>query len=521
MENHGLIKGDSVMNRQQRRAQGIKGKKENAAIANEAIQIARDLIEKNFYEQAKDLYLKILKVDPDNTRAIVDLAIHAIRGGYLEEAEEYLDKSLRVNPKNAPALVSLATIRMQQLRMNEGLKLVERALRLNPSPILLNRISVLLIDAGEFERAEAYLTEAIQKQPDLIDAYYQMKLVRKYRPEDISSLLDIERKRQLSLEDKIRLEFTLGDAYFDTGNADEAFSHYGTGNLLKRSRANFDIGKFEQYVDNCIRLFDKELVTRLRGVANQEGPRPIFIIGLPRSGSTLVDQILSSHPQVSSMGETKFLQQSLPLFPNEEIPNFFGVNVPTITRKFVEVLSPAVLVEVAKKYHEMTDSFVESGRSCLINKMLFNFLWVGMTRLAFPQSKTIHCTRDPIDCGLSMWRLLFSEEMPWAYDLKEMGRYIGAYRKLMAHWNSLFPGDIYELSYEAMVENQETESRKLLAYCDLPWDDGVLRFNEKEGRVATASVAQVRKPIYKDSVKKWKKYEAHLKPLIDTLGVTK
>jgi predicted helicase len=150
--------------------------------------------------------------------------------------------------------------------------------------------------------------------------------------------------------------------------------------------------------------------------------------------------------------------------------------------------------------------------------MLFNYLWIGLLRLALPEAKIVHCTRDPVDIGLSIWQLLFTPDIPWAYDLSEIGRCCQAYRKVMTHWNSIFPGEIYEANYEAMVTDQEGETRKLLDFCGLPWDDRCMRFHENKRHVRTASSAQVRVPIYTDSVKKWKKYEKYLTPLIEEVN---
>jgi hypothetical protein len=180
-------------------------------------------------------------------------------------------------------------------------------------------------------------------------------------------------------------------------------------------------------------------------------------------------------------------------------------------------LSGAALDGIAQKYLALTDG-VARGAARLADKMLFNYLWAGVIRLALPGARIIHCTRDPRDIALSLWQLTFPSGMQWTYDMQDIARYYLAYKKLMAHWNDLFPGEIHEANYESMVAGQEGETRRLLAFCDLPWDSRCLDFHESRRMVKTSSSAQVRRPIYGDSVGKWKKYEKYLAPLLDALG---
>ena len=267
-----------------------------------------------------------------------------------------------------------------------------------------------------------------------------------------------------------------------------------------------------------MRLFDKDAVDKLRGAAKNDSARPIFIVGMPRSGSTLVDQILSSHPLAASIGESKYLRRCIPVYPNAEVPGLFAKGQPSITKAFMENLS-GHLAPIAAKYLSLTDK-AGQGRVVLADKMLFNYLWLGIIRLALPNAKIVHCTRDPRDIGLSLWQLAFPGGMQWTYDMQDIARYYRAYEKLMAHWNAVFPGGIHEANYETMVGNQEDETRRLLSFCNLPWDDRCLGFHESLRMVKTSSAAQVRQPIYAGSVAKWKKYEKYLQPLVAALAKT-
>jgi hypothetical protein len=257
-------------------------------------------------------------------------------------------------------------------------------------------------------------------------------------------------------------------------------------------------------------------VRKWRGKGSCRDASPIFIIGMPRSGSTLVDQILSSHPEVSSAGETAILPQSIRSFASEETRGLFGMKQPSITQQLVGALSPALLDDIAAKYLERTKA-ISGGARRVVDKMLFNYFSTGLIRLALPEAKIIHTTRDPVDIGLSLWRLNFGPGMQWCYDQRDIARYYLSYKKVMAHWNKIFPGEIFEANYETVVAQQEQQTRRLLEYCGLPWDDRCLDFHKTERQVKTASAAQVRKPIYASSAGKWKKYERYLGPLIEGL----
>ncbi|TAL29455.1 MAG: sulfotransferase family protein [Alphaproteobacteria bacterium] len=506
------------MNRRDRKARGIKGKKGDQAIVHNAIALARQLEEKKQHTEAIKLYEKILQYDPDNIIALFDLAVDDLEHGRIERAEQKLSNILRQDPRHGGALACLGTIRLDQGRREESMRLAEKSLQTNPNHGVLVQLSVLYRNAGLLEKAKDLIYRALKLHPDDIRIWYTLQSLDKYNAEDLPLLSEIEKGGNFSLPQKIILKFTLGKACMDTGQPEKAFWHYAEANLLKRATYKFDIAATEAYFTSITKLFTKETVQRLRGKCTIKSDRPIFIVGLPRSGSTLVDQILSSHPDVGSVGEARFLGKSIPAFPNEEVPGYIQEGAPSITQKLMDNMNGAMLDDIAATYLRFLDQ--DSNAKRVVDKMLFNFAWLGVIRLAFPEAKIIHCVRDPVDIGLSIWQILFTDLIPWAYDQKEIGRYYLAYRNLMTHWRKLFPGEFYDIRYEDLVADQEGQSRKLLEFCNLPWDDRVLKFHETTRQVKTASVTQVRQPIYKDSVKKWKKYEKHLKTMIDTIGLT-
>lgn len=513
------------MNRKERRAKGIKGKGQAQAARPQiaaALRQADALLAQGRFDDAAKMFENILRADPANATALFNLGTLHHQRGRLKEAENCFRRILQKHPADADALMALAFALLDNGDMAAARPLAAKACEIAPTARLFAKAGILEREMGDLKAAEALFARALEKDPSDISSFYALCAARKFSADDPVfkdfSTRDLNAP-SLSLDDRIKLRFALGKACLDAGDTDASFAHYAEGNRLKKSTYKvFTIEKFEKYVDSIIGLFTEETVKKHPRSGN-DSERPVFIVGMPRSGSTLTDQILSSHPDVAGLGEVACFRQSVPAFRNEEVPGYFTPGTPSITAGLMEKLSPDMLRNIANKYLSLTDDFASDAR-ILTDKMLFNYLWIGLIRLALPNAKIIHCTRDPADMGLSIWRLLFRENMPWAYDLAEIGRYYKAYRKLMAHWESLFPGDILEVRYEDLVAKQEEQSRRLLAFCNLEWDDRCLNFHETERQVRTASAAQVRQPIYGDSVKRWKKYEKYLAPLLENLPET-
>ena len=494
------------MNRQQRRAKGGSGGTTSGGKHSATLKLARDMTRRGFNAEAGNLYRQILQEDPDNFVALLDLGIAAVERLDIEGAAPYLARVAALDPRNPWGLIGLAIVRMEQGDMAAAVKLADKCHRLECPPQVLTKLGMLYKEAGQLDRARQCLRQALVKKPDFVMAWFNLQGLKKFTAgdSDIARLQDIAAKADtLPAHERIHLQFTLGKALVDSGDAEKGFAHFAEGNRLKRATFTYDVKTFEDYAGKLIAEFDEGLVRALRGKVTVKSDRPVFVVGLLRSGSTLVDQILSSHPDVASLGEAKYLQECMTAVPDVEMQ-------PTAE----------TLDEVARKYLAATEPFTQ-GKKRVVDKMLFNFMRLGVARLAFPGARVIRCLRDPADVGLSIWSTLFAANIPWAYDQAEIARYALAYEKLMQHWHRLFPGEIYDVRYETMVADQEAQTRQLLDFCGLPFDDRCLAFYKNERRVSTASDVQVRQPMYGDSVKKWKKYEKYLGTMIETLGAQK
>jgi len=494
---------------------------DQATLAAVAITLADDMEAQGNWTAAADIYRDLLARDRDNAAALYNLGYLLYRNGLWDEAARCLARFLRRMPDDSRALTVLACVKVGQGLIGEAVSLADRALRLDPPGQALSKLGAVYNVAGKQAEAQQVWAAAIEKDPECTDAYLHLQKLRKFEPGDphfIQMIAQEAKGDRLSLEDRIFLEFALGQAFLDQNDPDRAFGHYAEANRLKRGTyPGYDIGRVESAADDIILLFDRAFIDRHSGGPTTGTGRPIFVVGMPRSGSTLVERILSSHPDAGSVGESPAFSDSLPLAEGA------APRRPAMTAWLADNLSTGLLKKIAKKYLSATLSTGgapgTNGRcGHVVDKMLLNYLHIGLIRLALPEAKIIHCRRDPVDVGFSIWQTIFEPDIPWAYDMREIGRYYRAYARIMAHWNKIFPGDIYTADYEALVTNQEAETRRLLSFCGLAWDDRCLRFHENEQPVNTASTAQVRRPLYKDSARKWKKYEKHLGPLIEALG---
>lgn len=485
----------------------------DAKKAAATLKNARHFMQQGRAAEAETACRLFLQLEPDNTAVMLDLGL-MLMAKEPAAARGLFEAITAQDPKNANALVALARLKMDAGTRDDALAFADQARQLQLSAPVLNRLGVFYREAGLSADAAQCFRGAIAKQPDFIAAYHALGQITKMSENapKFRALQEMHRNAgKLPPAQRSLLEYTLARAWQENGDADRAFAHYAAAHAPRKSAGRYDPGIFDRYIDTIIELFNDTTQ------GSCSSARPIFILGLPRSGSTLIDQILCSHPQVKGVGEASFLQESIPFYPNAEAPDSAAAGVPTIGRAFLDSLTHAALDGIAQKYLARTDGAAKDALR-VTDKMLFNYLWAGVICRAFPQATIIHCTRDPLDCGLSIWQTYFSEGlMPWANDLGDIGRYMRGYKKLMAHWEKLFPGRIYTASYEAMVARQEQETRRLLEYCGLPWDDACLAFHKNTHPVKTASAHQVRQPLYGDSVGKARQYAQFLKPLSDAL----
>jgi len=312
----------------------------------------------------------------------------------------------------------------------------------------------------------------------------------------------------LTEEARVKLCFALGKAYDDRSEYSRAFHYYRRGNLMRRMRERHDALMYQAMNDRLVDVFDAERFGQKTSGSDTD-PVPIFIVGLPRSGSTLIEQILASHSHVEGTRELPDLQRLIGTI-NSRSPD--GLEYP-------EALLHAndeELIRLGRQYLESTQRY-RSGKPFFTDKMPNNFNHVGLIKLILPKARVIDARRHPLDSCLGSFKQLFIQGQPFSYDLDDLGEYYLQYRRLMDHWHERLPGCVHEVQYEKLVETPENVIRDLLSYCGLPWESGCLKFHETDRAIDSASSQQVRQPIYSSSVNSWRHYEYHLTELIEVL----
>jgi hypothetical protein len=309
--------------------------------------------------------------------------------------------------------------------------------------------------------------------------------------------------KNYSDEQKMHLAFGLGKAYEDLGDHEKSMDFILQATRLKRVSIDYSVSEEVELFSNIKATFSSDFFSAREGTGNQDHT-PIFILGMPRSGTSLVEQILASHPDVFGAGELNDLSVLTQNISSAESPSNFPAGIIDLDSGALDDLGKRYVERIRK--HSVTSKYIS-------DKMPQNFLYIGLIRVILPNAKIINCTRDPMDNCLSLFKNYFNTAQYYSYDLTELGQYYNLYLNLMQHWRDTLAGFVYDLSYEQLVTDQENQSRQLLDYCHLPWDDACLDFHKTRRIVKTASNAQVRRPIYKDSVQLWKRYEKQLEPL--------
>jgi tetratricopeptide (TPR) repeat protein len=463
------------------------------------------------YDEAWPHLTKALQMRPDYPEAHIALAKTYQAKERLPEAELAALRAIEFAPDMAEAHSTLGGIYTEMGEAERALACFDKALQLDPesSAALLGKGNHHM-EMGDMDTAENLFNQALEVSRNKLAARFCLTQVRKVRDGD-ENLAELE---ALTTQDENRpegqaliLNYALGKCYDDIKNYDQAFENFLEGARLKRKTLGYNEESQRRTFDGIIQIFDRPAIERLRngGVASD---LPIFVLGMPRSGTTLTEQIIASHPEVHGAGELRDLLQIA--HRATSAGSIFPDNLKGLTPELVTAWGTDYLTGLRARAPDARH---------ITDKMPGNFFAVGLIHAMLPGAKIIHVKRNPVDTCLSCFTRLFSHGQEFSYNLSELGRYYGYYARLMEHWRSVLPQDaFYEIRYEELVANQETQTRKLIEYCGLEWDDACLESHKTKRSIRTASVTQVRQPIYSSSVERWRKYEAHLRPLLEALG---
>ncbi len=448
----------------------MKKQLQNAQKNNRAARLFQiadaDLFSKN-WEGAIQKYQRALKTSPKNSAAWANLGAALLEVGEAEKAEIALERARTLDPKGINVLGNFANLKKQ---------------------------------LGDNQASEKVYRELLNHHPTAARAWNEMARVKRFYvgDPDIPALESLHAKSGRNHEARMHAAFALGKALEETGDYDRAFEYIKEANFLKRQTFSFDIKDYQIAIDEIIRVFDASFINRFQSCGNSDG-RPIFILGMPRSGTTLVEQILASHNSVFGCGEfegmNKIVKASISKFP-----------------KGAALLAPENFNLIGKKYVDLLTQYAGAAKR-VTDKMPRNFLFIGLILTILPQARIVHCQRSPMDTCFSCYALHFPRGQEFSYNMVELGNYYVLYRRLMEHWHRVAPGQILDINYEDVILDTEVTTRELIDFCGLDWDKSCLEFHKTKRLISTASATQVREPIHSRSMERWRRFEEQLQPL--------
>ncbi|MER9213203.1 sulfotransferase [Mesorhizobium sp. M0663] len=461
-------------------------------------------------ELALKYFARAVSQTPQNPYFHLSLGEAGLKLGDSLLAIRHLQRACELKPDLVEALCGLARAYVNFDKAEMALPLYEKALKINGDhPMVRIGLAGALTSLGRMDEARAYLDQAIERRVDVGAAYNYLVDTQKFieKPAELDSILRELSNPRLEPVAASQLHHAAGKVLNDLQRYEEAIDHFKR--AKKAAGHNFDLEYYRRSVDSMIEIFSPSLLEAKAGHGSPSEV-PVFVLGMPRSGTTLTEQICASHPDVHGAGELTKLRR---------IANSMGFRILSD-----EDLRSSIMSMTRDQSRALAEEYLSYLRQHapaaprIVDKMPHNFEFVGVIGILFPNARIIHCRRDAIDNCVSCFVLHFTKDHGYNADLETLGLYYREYDRLMRHWDKVFPGRIFESRYETLVADQETQSRRLIDHLGLPWDDACLRFFERSGSVNTPSRWQVRQPIYSSSVKRWKKYESAIQPLIDALG---
>lgn len=506
-----------------------------------------DLIGQNKLVKAEELCRSFLQKNPQNVEGMRLLADIGSKLGVLHDAEFLLESALEFEPDHIKARIDYIMILRKRQKFESALEQAKLLLETAPSNVQFKSLCAIeLMQTGAYDAALNYFDQILEQVPndpvtlttrghllktqgnsaEAIDsyravlknspehgeAYYSLGNLKTYRFEDdeLDSMIRQEKGDRLRAIDRIYLNFALGKAYEDKGDYESAFSFYQKGNSLKKIQSRYDAEAMRDELSRMRLICDPAFFSE-REDWGSDARDPIFVLGLPRAGSTLIEQILSSHSQIDGTSELPnilALSQKLRRSSNYPVKGYPEV---------MKSISEAECREFGNSYIEET-KIHRQGAAYFIDKMPNNFRHIALIKLILPNAKIIDARRDPMGCCFSGFKQLFAEGQEFSYSLEDIGNYYVDYIKLMDHWDKVLPGFVLRVNHEDVVDNLEQEVRRILNFCGLPFEESCLRFYETERNVKTPSSEQVRQPIFRDGVDQWRKFERWLDPLKNALA---
>ncbi|MEQ9450580.1 MAG: sulfotransferase [Pseudomonadales bacterium] len=508
------------------------------------VRVAMDLVAQNKLLKAETVCRQYLREQPDDVEGMRQLADIGVKLGVLEEAEFLLESAATFAPDNLAIQLDYVQVLRKRQKFAAALDQAQRLLGVHPQNLQVKSVCAIeYMQTGDYEQAMALLDEvlaevpddaatlvtyghalktsgkadqavqkyrrAIERQPDHGESYYALANLKTYRFGDaeLERMLSLDATGNLGLMDRVYLNFALAKAYEDRADYATAFKFYALGNGFKKAQSRYDADQMQQEMQATQAVCSADFFAARSGFG-VSARDPIFVVGLPRAGSTLLEQVLASHSQVDG---------------TLELPNVLSLAQRLRRRRggggyphVLEQLSARECAELGQAYLDDT-RIHRAGAPLFVDKMPNNFRHIGLIHLMLPNARIIDARREPMACCFSGFKQLFAEGQEFSYDLTDIGRYYRDYVELMAHWDDVLPGRVLRVRHEDVVADLETEVRRILDYCGLPFEEACLRYYETDRNVRTPSSEQVRQPIFTDSLEQWRQFEPWLEPLAAAL----
>ncbi|HKX56354.1 MAG TPA: sulfotransferase [Xanthomonadales bacterium] len=519
-----------------------------------ALALAAEHHQQGRTDQAERMLRELLRKSPDNVDALRLLGVLSLAAGRLQEAERLLKRATHMAPDFADAQLDLGKVYKEQHKLADAIAALERAIALEPgnfygyfllasvlSPAARTDDAIAayrkvlelrprhagawlglghaLKTAGQQEEAIAAYRECLRLRPGSGETWWSMANLKTYKlSDDDIHAMQLQLAKQegagedeegFSTQSRVNMLFALAKAYEDRGDDLLAWEYYVQGNSTQRMQESYDPVRTEVVNDEIMAVFNPEFLEQQKDLGHPSN-EPIFVIGLPRSGSTLLEQILASHSQVEGTSELPYVGV---------IANTAGRNRADglIYPRALRDVAPGKWAEMGQAYLDLSRIHRGMGKPRFIDKMPNNFPHVGLLHLMLPNAKIIDARRYPLDSTLSCYRQLFARGQSFVYDLTDIGEYFLQYQRMMDYWHEVLPGRVLTVQYEDLVTDFDNQLARLLEYCGLPFEESCSRFWETSRPVRTASSEQVRQPIYTQSIHRWRRYEAELGELIEVL----
>lgn len=460
------------------------------------------------YASAQQCFGQALEYDSNHFHALNNLANCLRHAGDLESALAHYERAKEIEPRNPVCAFNYGITLNALGRPRDAIEWLTKATEYEAGQFLAHHhLGILFEQLGDFQDANTNYLAALRYQPKYYDSLAALLNSPEYEANEaqLDSAREALTQDNLSSNTRLRLEHALGKHYEQARDYDIAFQHFRNSNEVKKASVRpFEINSYSNEFDKLIEFYTAEKIEQLARFGSQD-ERPVFVVGLPRTGTSLTEQILSSHSAVHGAGELSYMGSIADQVNSSADAGDVGnltSRASSLTQESIGHLSKRYLDGLAKKSPESSTRVVD--------KYPINYVHLGLISILFPKAKIIHCQREPLDVAISCYTVLFKLGNDFTNDLMHFGLYYKEYQRLMAHWSAVLPTPYFELSYEALIRNPEDVTKELIAFCDLPWEDECLRFDRNERTVLTPSNWQVRQKLYDTSIGRWKNYEKHL-----------